>query len=254
MSDKRLSWMMSCLCLLGAMPFAASAPADEKGYDSVEAKLRTIAPHATVIALSNTPISGLLQAQVNNEIIYVSSDGKYVLQGNLIDIDSRTNLTNKAMEVVRKDLLTDLDPSQEITFAPKDPKFNLLVFTDIDCAYCRKLHSQIDDYMKQGIAIHYLAFPRAGIGSHSYDKFVSVWCADDQKKALTDAKLGNEPKPLQCDNPVSEQYELGRKLGVSGTPALVTMDGTLIPGYMPPEQLKERLAQIQADDSAPPAP
>jgi thiol:disulfide interchange protein DsbC len=105
----------------------------------------------------------------------------------------------------------------------------------------RKLHSQIAEYNKQGIAIHYMAFPRAGIGSESYDKAVSVWCAKDQQSALTSAKLGNDPVPEHCENPVAEQYELGIELGVSGTPALLTSSGQLIPGYVPPEVLRQRL-------------
>jgi thiol:disulfide interchange protein DsbC len=121
-----------------------------------------------------------------------------------------------------------------------------MVFTDIDCGYCRKLHSQIDEYNKQGIAIHYMAFPRAGIGSHSYEKAVSVWCADDPRNALTQAKLGAEPDPLQCDNTIAQQYQLGVDLGVSGTPSLLTSAGQMIPGYVPPEQLRARLDQMAA--------
>jgi thiol:disulfide interchange protein DsbC len=122
----------------------------------------------------------------------------------------------------------------------------LLVFTDIDCGYCRKMHSQIEEYMAEGISISYLAFPRAGLGSNSFDKFVSVWCAQDKHAALTDAKAGTDPEPLQCENPILEQYDLGRAMGVTGTPALLTLDGTLIPGYMPPEQLRQRLEALEA--------
>jgi len=126
----------------------------------------------------------------------------------------------------------------------------LMVFTDIDCGYCRKLHAQVDEYNKQGIAIHYLSFPRAGIGSRSYEKAVAVWCADDQQTALTQAKLGTEPDPLQCENPVAEQYQLGIDLGVTGTPALLTSSGQLIPGYVPPEQLRDRLDRLALTQAA----
>lgn len=234
---------------LGNLAFLAmttTAMAAEQGYDAVEAKLRSLAPNATTIVLSETPIEGVLQAQINNEIVYISADGEYLIEGTIIEVDTRTNITNQARATIRKGLLEDLDSSQQITFSPEKPSHELLVFTDIDCGYCRKLHAQIADYMAEGIAIHYLAFPRAGIGSHSFDKFVSVWCAEDQQDALTMAKLGTDPEPLQCDNPVTEQYELGRVIGVTGTPALVTVDGTLIPGYMPPAQLKKRLVAIEA--------
>jgi thiol:disulfide interchange protein DsbC len=189
--------------------------------------------------------------QVNSEIYYATADAEYLIAGRVIDLDTRVDLTDQALAGIRKGFLENLDSSQQISFSPAKPEHELLVFTDIDCGYCRKLHSQIDEYMAEGIAIHYLAFPRAGPGSHSFEKFISVWCAADQQKALTEAKTGAEPAPLQCENPVADQYQLGRELGVTGTPALVTADGTLIPGYMPPDQLKQRLDTIAAQTAAP---
>lgn len=223
------------------LAFSAFALAAEPDYDAVEAKLRTLAPAARTIALSETPIEGLLQAQVNNDIVYVSSDGQYLVQGTMFDIDTRTNVTDQAKAGIRKELIKDLDWSRQISFSPENPQYELLVFTDIDCGYCRKLHEQIEGYMDEGISIHYMAFPRAGVGSHSFEKYVSVWCAEDSQAALTSAKAGEEPEPAQCDNPVLEQYELGQEVGVTGTPALLTADGTLIPGYMKPADLKARL-------------
>jgi thiol:disulfide interchange protein DsbC len=213
----------------------------------VEAKIRTLVPGAQSIAISETPLTDILQVQVDSEIYYATADGKYLLVGRILDMDTRVNLTDQAKSAVRKDLLGDLDFSSQISFSPAEPEHELLVFTDIDCGYCRKLHAQIEEYMAEGIAIHYAAFPRAGIASHSFEKFVSVWCADDQKAALTLAKGGDEPEPMQCENPISEQFELGRSIGVTGTPALVTNDGILIPGYMPPAQLKARLLAIEAE-------
>lgn len=237
----------ACVVILGSATLTAQAEESGSLYQEAEAKLRTLAPTAGTIALSETPIEGLLQAQINNDIVYVSTDGTYLLQGSMFEIETRTNLTEHAKTVIRKDILTGLDKAQMISFSPENPEYELLVFTDIDCGYCRKLHDQIEEYMEQGIAIRYLAYPRAGVGSHSYDKFVSVWCADDQQSALTLAKSGNEPEPLQCENPISEQFDLGREVGVSGTPALLTLDGTLIPGYMPPEALRERLDNLKAE-------
>ena len=101
------------------------------------------------------------------------------------------------------------------------------------------------------VAIHYMAFPRAGIGSRSYEKAVAVWCAADPQMAMTEAKLGGEPEPDQCDNPVAKQYQAGVELGVTGTPALLTASGQLIPGYVPPEKLRERLDQMAAAETEP---
>lgn len=235
--------------LISGMFAAATVGAAEPNHDAVEAKLREIAPTATSITISETPIAGLLQAQVNTDIVYVSADGAYLVQGILYDIETRTNLTDQARSVVRRELLKDIDTNGQIVFSPDQPVYELMVFTDIDCGYCRKLHEQMAEYNEQGIAIRYMAFPRAGVGSHSFEKYVSVWCSDDQQEALTLAKAGNEPAPLQCDNPIEAQYEAGRVIGVSGTPAMLTKDGTLIPGYMPPDALRERLdamAQLAA--------
>ena len=230
-------------CLL--MTTMNASAEDAKDFDAVEAKIRALVPNATTIAISETPIEGVLQVQINSDIVYVTDDGQYLLQGQIMEIDTKANITDQAKSGIRVSLLTDLKRDEQITFTPEEPKYDLLVFTDIDCGYCRKLHNQIEGYNEQGIAIHYMAFPRAGIGSDSYDKFVSVWCSDDQKEALTLAKNGTDPLPQKCPNPIADQYELGREIGVTGTPALVTSDGTLIPGYMPPDQLRQRLESLE---------
>jgi thiol:disulfide interchange protein DsbC len=226
------------------------ATAEEAVNSAVEEKIRALSPNAQTIAVSETPVAGMLQVQINSEIVYVSSDAKYLFQGQIMEIDSRVNITDQAKSGIRQGLLEGLNVEEQISFVPESPKYELLVFTDIDCGYCRKLHNQMDEYNQEGIAIHYMAFPRAGLGSESFDKFVSVWCADDQQSALTLAKNGTDPVPLECPNPIAEQYNLGREIGVTGTPALVTSDGTLIPGYMPPEKLRQRLEALETETLA----
>ena len=242
----RLPLLMTTLVTCLLMMTTNANAREVQSFDAVEAKIRTLVPNAQTIAISETPIEGILQVQINSDIVYVTADGQYLLQGQIMDIDSRTNITDQAKSGIRLGLLNDLNPEEQISFEPENAKYELLVFTDIDCGYCRKLHNQIAEYNEEGIAIHYMAFPRAGVGSGSYDKFVSVWCADDQQEALTLAKNGTDPLPLTCPNPIAQQYQLGRDVGVTGTPALVTTDGTLIPGYMPPAQLRQRLESLQA--------
>jgi thiol:disulfide interchange protein DsbC len=210
----------------------------------VEDRIRALAPNAESIAIAETPIDGILMVQVGGEILYATADGKFLIQGRVINLDTREDLTESAKTKNRKALLAGTDMSQQITFSPENPQYDVTVFTDIDCGYCRKLHAQVEEYNESGIAIHYMAFPRAGIGSHSYEKAVAVWCADDQQSAMTLAKQGAEPDPEHCDNPIAEQYKLGIALGVTGTPAILTNDGALIPGFIPPEQLRERLDQM----------
>jgi len=219
-------------------------------YAVVEQRMRELAPNADSIAVSETPVEGILQVQIQGDIVYTSSDGRYLFQGRIIDLDTRDDLTEQAKAVQRLELMKGIDESKQIAFEPEDPAYELIVFTDIDCGYCRKLHAEMEAYNAQGIGIRYMAFPRAGIGSNSYDKFVSAWCAEDQQSALTEAKAGNDPEPLQCENPVAEQYQLGVAMGVTGTPALLMNDGQLIPGYVPPDKLKARLEQMTGTSTA----
>ena len=213
-------------------------------YTAVEERIRNLAPNAKSIAISETPIEGVLMVQINGEVVYLTQDGKFLIQGRVVNMDTREDLTESAKSEVRRELLAGVDTSKQITFTPENPDYELMVFTDIDCGYCRKLHAQMEGYYENGIAIRYMAFPRAGIGSRSYEKAVSVWCSADQQEAMTNAKLGSDPDPEQCENPIAEQYQLGMALGVTGTPAILTPDGTLIPGYVPPEQLRERLDKM----------
>lgn len=222
----------------------------DNDYSVVEERIRALAPQTKSIAISETPVNGILMVQIGGDIVYATADGKYLIQGRLMDLETREDLTEAAKAGVRREILASVDPAKQITFAPEEPKYDLMVFTDIDCGYCRKLHAQMAEYNEQGIAIHYMAFPRAGIGSPSYDKAVSVWCAADPQGAMTLAKLGSDPESARCENPIADQYQLGRELGVTGTPSLLTPEGQMIPGYVPPEQLRQRLDQLNAVTAA----
>lgn len=228
---------------------SASAVADTD-YGAVEERIRALAPNASDIAISETPIEGVLMVQVSGDIVYATADGKYLIQGRVIDLETREDLTEGAKSDIRKEFMAQMDTERQISFSPENPDYELTVFTDIDCGYCRKLHAQVAEYNEAGIAINYMAFPRAGIGSRSYEKAVSVWCADDPQEAMTQAKAGEDLEPVQCDNPIAEQYQLGQAMGVSGTPALLTPDGQLIPGYVPPAQLRERLDRMNTQLAA----
>lgn len=227
------------------LAISVNAVAQEE-FTVVEERIRSLAPNAQSIAISETPIEGVLMVQINGDIVYATADGKYLIQGRVVNMETREDLTESAKSEVRRELIAGVDTTKQIAFSPENPDYELMVFTDIDCGYCRKLHAQMEEYNENGISVRYMAFPRAGIGSKSYEKAVSVWCADNQQEAMTAAKLGSDPDPAQCDNPIAEQYQLGMALGVTGTPALLTADGMLIPGYVPPEQLRERLDKMAA--------
>ena len=233
--------------MLGLVLAVSTPVLAEDDFSAVEERIRALAPNAGSIAISETPIEGILMVQVSGDIVYATSDGKYLIQGRVIDLDTREDLTEGAKAEVRREAMAEMDTSKQIVFAPEEPAYELTVFTDIDCGYCRKLHEQVPQYNEEGISIRYMAFPRAGIGSRSYEKAVTVWCSDDQQQAMTEAKAGVEMAPIQCENPVAEQYQLGMTLGVSGTPALLTPDGQLIPGYVPPAQLRQRLDRMNPE-------
>ena len=236
--------------LAGLLLTCSASVIAAEDYSAVEEQIRALAPNANSIAISETPIEGVLMVQVSGDIVYATADGKYLIQGRVIDMETREDITEGAKSEIRKELMVDIDQESQIVFAPEEPSYELTVFTDIDCGYCRKLHAQVPEYNENGISIRYMAFPRAGIGSRSYEKAVTVWCADDPQQAMTDAKAGEEMASVQCDNPVAEQYQLGQAMGVSGTPALLTADGQLIPGYVPPSQLRERLERMNAEAAA----
>ncbi|MCK5895570.1 MAG: DsbC family protein [Cocleimonas sp.] len=194
-------------------------------------------------ALTESPITGIYQVLYGTEVVYVSADGKFFIAGDMINMETRENLSKIAQRSVRNDIIKEKIKAP-IVFKAKDEKHVVKVFTDIDCPYCAKLHREIPELNEKGITVEYLLFPRAGIGSKSYDKAVSVWCAGDSEAQQTAMTIAKERKPLEekkCENPIKAQYELGQEIGVSGTPALVTSSGRLIPGYMPAERLAKML-------------
>lgn len=220
--------------------------ASANDFEAVEARLATLVPDASSVIISETPVAGLLEVRLGGDVIYITSDGQHLLQGRLIDLNTRADLTDAAKSDMRAEQLAAIDASTFVSFGPDDAEHRVMVFTDPDCGYCRRLHEQVDGYIAQGIQINYLSFPRAGEGSATYDKLVSVWCAEDQHEAMDIVKSGGTLPKASCDNPVSDHYQLGQRMGVTGTPALMTFSGTLIPGYVPPEQLKSRLDQEAA--------
>ena len=186
-------------------------------------------------------VDGLYEVMIGPQIYYVSKDGKYLLTGKLYDIENKADLTTPKLAKIKIKAIEDVGEDNMVIFAPEDYKHTVTVFTDIDCGYCRKLHSEMDKYNDLGIRVRYMLFPRAGVGSPSYDKAVSVWCADDQQEAMTLSKAGKNIEQKTCENPVMSHLELGRMVGVTGTPAVFFDDGELQPGYLPAPQLLTKL-------------
>ncbi len=195
-----------------------------------------------------SPVSGLYQVNLGPRVFYITRDGRYFINGMVLDLKEGRNLTAMAAGSARARVLGALDEKDMIIFSPEKGKVKhtITVFTDVDCFYCQKFHSQIQDYLGLGIRVRYLAWPRSRINSPSYFKSVSVWCAKDRHKALTDAKL-KKPVPMKvCKNPVARYMQLGRDMGVNGTPTIVLENGHVVPGYVPASGLIKILEKNKA--------
>lgn len=239
---KRL--LSALLAVVVAAPFAHAAEVNEA---NVRAAVQKLVPTAKIDKIEASPIAGYAQAIIGSQLVYVSNDGRYILQGTLYDADAKLDLTAARMSREHVAKLDAYPEAQRIVFAPAGkPKYKVTVFTDIDCGYCRKMHSHIAEYNERGIQVDYLFFPRSGPGTPSFDKAVSVWCAKDRKAAFTSAKAGQDPSPLKCDNPIAQEYQLGMTVGVDGTPAVYAPDGSKIGGYLTPGQLQASLDRIAA--------
>lgn len=194
--------------------------------------------------VNKSPVDGWYEIQRGSIVAYVSADGRYLLQGDMIDLNQSVNLSEQTRTNTRRELMSSVTDEQTIKFTPDEVRYSVSVFTDVECTYCRRLHSQIDEYLALGIEVRYLMYPRNGPGSRAWGTAEHIWCAADRKNALTMAKLDREFPSAECDaSIVQDQYVLGREVGLSGTPAIVLDDGTLIGGYLSPDQLAATLAQ-----------
>lgn len=190
-----------------------------------------------------SPIEGLYEIRSGVEVGYVSVDGRFYVDGDVFDMNSKANLTEKRRQEGRIGLLAGISDADTIVFAPAGAaRYTLTVFTDIDCAYCRRLHQEMAELNGLGIRVRYLMYPRNGPDSESWRKAEAVWCSADRRDALTRAKRGEAIKSAKCEAPIAAQYALGRQLGVQGTPGLFTEQGEYLAGYMPAANLAEYLA------------
>lgn len=235
-----------------AAPTATAAPTLGSGVDAsamqmVQQALARLAPGVQVDVVNRAPLPGFYQVIASGQLVYISADGKYLMNGDLVDLGAKKNLNDAAWAVFRKAELAKVPAAARIEYAPANPKYRITVFTDVTCPYCRVLHEHMAELNKAGVAVDYMAWPRSGVQdeagrpTETYKAMVSAWCAADPKAALDGAFAGREPKAASCANPVSQEFDLGVKLGVSGTPAIFTASGRQIGGYLTPAQLLEVL-------------
>jgi thiol:disulfide interchange protein DsbC len=227
----------------------AAEPADSKAVADIRAAIAKKFPEVKVGDIQQSPIPGIYQVPVGADMAYVSADARYIIAGDLYEIDTRTNLTEQGRGAARAKLLGKLDERDMIVFSPKVVKHTITVFTDIECGYCRKLHSQIDQLTQLGIKVRYAAYPRQGPGTSDWHKMEQVWCSKDRQTAITQAKLGQEVKTQNCGaTPVGKQFQMGEDLGVRGTPAIFTRNGDYIGGYLSPDELVKAVEESDAKE------
>jgi thiol:disulfide interchange protein DsbC len=235
----RILW----LGILGACASIASSADQPAPAVDPRVELAKKIPGTTPDELHASPIPGMWEVVRGTDIAYVTSDGKYAISGDLYDLAKNDNLTEVRRKDIRMKLLATVPESDMLIFSPRDPKYTVTVFTDVDCAYCRKLHSQIAEYNRLGVRVRYMFYPRSGPNTDSWAKAEQVWCSTNRNDALTRAKLGEELKsPKSCGNsPVGRDYAMGQQFDIRGTPAIVMNNGEMLGGYVSPMQLVQHL-------------
>jgi thiol:disulfide interchange protein DsbC len=213
-----------------------------------------LAPNVKIDAVQESVIPGFYEAIAGGEFVYVTKDGRYVIDGNAYDVANKRDLTANARAKVRKDALDKIGPDKRIVFAPPAPlapKHTVTVFTDVDCPFCRRFHQQIAAYNAKGIAVNYLFFPLS-IHPGADKKAEAVWCSEDRPNAFTAAMSGKDPGKATCANPVSELTHLAQTLGIGGTPTVLADDGTQISAQiaMSPDRLAAELDRMAAANAA----
>lgn len=223
------------LLFLFAAAAAGTVRADHPGH--VEKALARAMPGVTVDGMRAAPVPGLYEVTLGTQVIYATTDGKYLLTGDLIDLRKQVNLTEVRRGEIRLGIINAVSEERMIIFEPKQVKRTITVFTDVDCPYCAKFHLDVPTLLKGGVRVRYLMFPLRGLDSPTYERSVSVWCADDRRKAIGIAKARGRLEPRTCPNPVADNYRLAQRIGVRGTPTIILDDGRLLTGYVPPDEL-----------------
>ena len=235
---------MKLLMFIFILVFSSSIKSDEL---LISSKINAVLPDGmSVQSIKESQIENLFIVDIGDlQPIYASKNGEFFFYGELYAVEGNTlqNTTKDEINLKRKSILDEaLSKDDFISFKSQNEKYRVTIFTDVDCGYCRKFHNEIKDFNDLGITVNYVAFPRSGLDSISYNKIVTAWCSKDPKNTLTKMKQGIDVQLSLCqDHPVKTHFLLGQKIGITGTPAIIKSNGELLPGYLPPEELLNRL-------------
>ncbi len=248
---------MAIISVLILSLFVGKAQAGDLSANEVKDLMKQRFPSLNITLINDSQLPGFYAAEADGDLIYITKNGRYFIQGTAIDMEQRKNLNreqttawNNLKSPMRKEDIAKLDEKDMVVFKAPNEKHVITVFTDIDCGYCRKLHKERQDYLDRGITIRYLAFPRAGLQSSAAKKLEGIWCSSDRQTAMTNAKLKQKFSKASCKSPIAEHMKLVRKFGLGGTPSIILENGNLIGGYQPAEILAQSLDSMKAAKQA----
>ena len=232
----------------------AETDVEQKRLDNIKMQIEKNIPSIKIDDITKSKMPGVYEVLSSGQLLYVSEDAKYLLSGKLFSIEKGIrDLTDESMAMIdmkvapmRRDKVKAVNESDMIIFKAANEKHRITVFTDVDCAYCRKLHTQMPNYNNLGITVQYMGFPRAGLGSPSHQKLQTIWCAADRNDAMDKAKLDRVFGTDSCDDPLASHYKLVREFGLTGTPAIILKSGRYIPGYADAEQMLKMILEDEA--------
>jgi thiol:disulfide interchange protein DsbC len=235
----RIFKLTGLIAMLGSLLSAPLLAQDASDEEKLRQALLERMPDLVVDSISETVLPGIFELVSESQVYYLSPDGKFMLDGSIIDLENRVNISDQRRGELQLSLISEMPEDQMVVFnnESNDAERWITVFTDSDCGFCQKLHREIDDITDAGIRVRYLLFPRAGMESASFRELQSVWCSDDQQQAMTVAKSGGTVDSAVCSNPIQSHMELANRVGLRGTPLIYLDDGTKIPGYRPAAEL-----------------
>lgn len=226
---------------MGAISTTSHADTDP-ALDIIKSKLAERLPDIAITSLEESAIKGLYELITDGAIYYVSADGDYIIDGDMIDLATRSNITSARKGSIHLGLINAMDEKDMLIYEPEqESNRSVTVFTDISCGYCRKLHAELDQLLEGGVRVRYLMFPRAGLGTPAAKDLESVWCAADPQEAMTDAKAGGSITAASCENPIESHVALAEQVGLRGTPLIYLDNGEMVPGYRSADQLVQMI-------------